>query len=217
MIQPVSLLSVEGLHRILTGLVTNFTSFAPLGTVLVALIGIGVAEASGLIGAAMRLLVLKSPRSLLTPVVVFCGVLSNAASEVGYVLLVPLAALIFKAAGRQPVLGLAAAFAGVSGGYSASASSPSRTRICPIARVTVLQPLAARFADQLEEGLEPWQAVTRGISSAGLSRMQAATAGEFFWKSAIPPNRGPPPPSSDSTAHGPPCGPAARGPPAVAA
>jgi len=73
-----------------------------------------------LIGAVMRLLVLKSPRSLLTPVVVFCGVLSNAASEVGYVLLVPLAALIFKAAGRHPVLGLAAAFAGVSGGYSAN-------------------------------------------------------------------------------------------------
>jgi len=119
-IHPVSLLSVEGLHRILTGLVTNFTSFAPLGTVLVALIGIGVAEVSGLIGAVMRLLVLKSPRSLLTPVVVFCGVLSNAASEVGYVLLVPLAALIFKAAGRHPVLGLAAAFAGVSGGYSAN-------------------------------------------------------------------------------------------------
>jgi aminobenzoyl-glutamate transport protein len=119
-IEPVSLLSVEGLHRILTGLVTNFTSFAPLGTVLVALIGIGVAEVSGLIGAVMRLLVLKSPRALLTPVVVFCGVLSNAASEVGYVLLVPLAALIFKAAGRHPVLGLAAAFAGVSGGYSAN-------------------------------------------------------------------------------------------------
>ena len=119
-IEPVSLLSVEGLHRILTGLVTNFTGFAPLGTVLVALIGIGVAEVSGLIGAVMRMLVLKSPRALLTPVVVFCGVLSNAASEVGYVLLVPLAALIFKAAGRHPVLGLAAAFAGVSGGYSAN-------------------------------------------------------------------------------------------------
>lgn len=119
-IEPVSLLSVDGLHRILTGLVTNFTSFAPLGTVLVAMIGIGVAEVSGLIGAVMRLLVLNSPRALLTPVVVFCGVLSNAASEVGYVLLVPLAALIFKAAGRHPVLGLAAAFAGVSGGYSAN-------------------------------------------------------------------------------------------------
>ncbi len=120
LIEPVSLLSVAGLHRILTGLVTNFTSFAPLGTVLVAMIGIGVAEVSGLIGAVMRMLVLKSPRALLTPVVVFCGVLSNAASEVGYVLLVPLAALIFKAAGRHPVLGLTAAFAGVSGGYSAN-------------------------------------------------------------------------------------------------
>src|SRR5512145_1459194 len=120
LIEPVSLLSVAGLHRILTGLVTNFTSFAPLGTVLVAMIGIGVAEVSGLIGAVMRMLVLKSPRALLTPVVVFCGVMSNAASEVGYVLLVPLAALIFKAAGRHPVLGLTAAFAGVSGGYSAN-------------------------------------------------------------------------------------------------
>jgi aminobenzoyl-glutamate transport protein len=120
MIEPVSLLSVDGLHRMLTSLVTNFTGFAPLGTVLVAMIGIGVAEVSGFIGAVMRLLVLRSPRALLTPVVVLCGVLSNAASEVGYVLLVPLAALIFKAAGRHPVLGLAAAFAGVSGGYSAN-------------------------------------------------------------------------------------------------
>ena len=120
LIEPVSLLSVAGLHRILTQLVTNFTSFAPLGTVLVAMIGIGVAEVSGLIGAIMRMIVLRSPRALLTPVVVFCGVLSNAASEVGYVLLVPLAALIFKAAGRHPVLGLTAAFAGVSGGYSAN-------------------------------------------------------------------------------------------------
>ena len=119
-IRPVSLLTVDGLHRILTSLVTNFTSFAPLGTVLVAMIGIGVAEVSGLIGALMRLLVVNAPRTLLTPVVVFCGVMSNAASEVGYVLLVPLAALIFKAAGRHPVLGLAAAFAGVSGGYSAN-------------------------------------------------------------------------------------------------
>ena len=120
MIHPVSLLSIEGLHRILTQLVTNFTNFAPLGTVLVAMIGIGVAEVSGLIGAIMRMIVLRSPRALLTPVVVFCGVMSNAASEVGYVLLVPLAALIFKAAGRHPVLGLTAAFAGVSGGYSAN-------------------------------------------------------------------------------------------------
>ena len=119
-VQPVNLLSVAGLQRILTGLVTNFTSFAPLGTVLVALIGIGVAEHSGLIGAALRGLVLSSPRVLLTPILVFAGVMSNMASEIGYVLLIPLAGLIFQAAGRHPIVGMAAAFSGVSGGYSAN-------------------------------------------------------------------------------------------------
>ncbi|HSW29724.1 MAG TPA: AbgT family transporter [Longimicrobiales bacterium] len=119
-IRPVNLLSVAGLHRILGQMVTNFTSFAPLGTVLVALLGIGVAEGSGLIGSALRLLVISAPKRLLTFVIVFAGVLSNTASEIGYVLLVPLAASIFLAAGRHPIAGLAAAFAGVSGGYSAN-------------------------------------------------------------------------------------------------
>lgn len=119
-ITVVNLLSTEGLHRILTGTVSNFTGFAPLGTVLVAMIGIGIAEYSGLIGALMRLLVLSAPRRLLTAVVVFSGIMSNVASEIGYVLLVPLAAMIFLAVGRHPVAGMAAAFAGVSGGYSAN-------------------------------------------------------------------------------------------------
>ncbi len=119
-IRPVSLLSVPGLHRILTGMVTNFTSFAPLGTVLVAMLGIGVMEGSGLIGSGLRLLVLSAPSHLLTFVIVLAGVLSNTASEVGYVLLVPLSGMIFLAAGRHPIAGLAAAFAGVSGGYSAN-------------------------------------------------------------------------------------------------
>jgi aminobenzoyl-glutamate transport protein len=119
-IRPVNLLTIEGLHRILTSLVTNFTDFAPLGTVLVAMLGIGIAEASGLLGAALRLLVLSAPRRLLTFVIVFAGVMSNTASEIGYVLLVPLSASIFLAAGRHPLAGLAAAFAGVSGGYSAN-------------------------------------------------------------------------------------------------
>ncbi len=117
---PVNLLSVEGIHRILTGMVTNFTGFAPLGTVLVAMLGIGVAEGTGLIAAALRLLVTSAPRRLLTFVIVLAGVLSNTASEIGYVLLVPLGAVIFLAAGRHPLAGLAAAFAGVSGGYSAN-------------------------------------------------------------------------------------------------
>ncbi|MBE5315085.1 MAG: AbgT family transporter [Xanthomonadales bacterium] len=120
LVSPVNLFSAEGLQRIMGNLVTNFTSFAPLGTVLVALIGIGVAEHSGLIGACLRIVVLNAPRFLLTPIVVFAGVMSNMASEIGYVLLVPLAGLLYVAAGRHPILGIAAAFAGVSGGYSAN-------------------------------------------------------------------------------------------------
>jgi aminobenzoyl-glutamate transport protein len=119
-IRPVNLLSVDGLHRILTQTIHNFTGFAPLGTVLVAMLGIGVAEGSGLIGTALRLMVLSAPKRLLTFVIVTAGVLSNTASEVGYVLLVPLGAVIFLAVGRHPIAGLAAAFAGVSGGYSAN-------------------------------------------------------------------------------------------------
>ncbi len=119
-IRPVSLLTIEGLHRILGKMVYNFTSFAPLGTVLVAMLGIGLAESTGLIRAALKLMVTSAPRRLLTFLVVFSGVLSNMASEIGYVLLVPLAATIFLSVGRHPLAGVAAAFAGVSGGYSAN-------------------------------------------------------------------------------------------------
>ncbi len=119
-VKAVNLISAAGLHRIITEMVTNFTNFAPLGTVLVSLLGIGIAEGSGLIGTALRKVVLAAPARLLTVVIVFAGVLSNTASEVGYVLLVPLAATMFLAAGRHPLVGLAAAFAGVSGGYSAN-------------------------------------------------------------------------------------------------
>lgn len=119
-VKPVNLLSHDGIHRILLEMVDNFTGFAPLGIVLVAMLGIGIAEQSGLIHAVIRLLVLNSPRHLLTFVIVFAGILSNVASDVGYVLLIPLAGVIFLAVGRHPIAGMAAAFAGVSGGFSAN-------------------------------------------------------------------------------------------------
>ncbi|MCP5063535.1 MAG: AbgT family transporter [Ignavibacteriae bacterium] len=119
-IKPVNLLSHDGIHRVLLEMVDNYTGFAPLGIVLVAMLGIGIAEQSGLIHAVIRLLVLKSPQHLLTFVLVFAGILSNLASDVGYVLLIPLAGVIFIAVGRHPVAGMAAAFAGVSGGFSAN-------------------------------------------------------------------------------------------------
>ncbi|MDW7761473.1 MAG: AbgT family transporter [Acidobacteriota bacterium] len=116
----VNLLSKDGLHRIILEMVDNYTGFAPLGIVMVALLGIGIAESSGLISAAIRLMVLKAPARLLTFVIVFSGILSNIASDLGYVLIIPLGAVIFHSVGRHPIAGMAAAFAGVSGGFSAN-------------------------------------------------------------------------------------------------
>lgn len=116
----VNLLSIEGIQRMVTEAVRNFLAYPPLGISLMCLLGIGIAEHSGLMGAMLRLVVLASPAKLITPMVVFAGVMSNAGSEVGYVLLTPLAAALYHALGRHPLVGLAAAFAGVSGGYSAN-------------------------------------------------------------------------------------------------
>ncbi len=120
MIRAVSLLNGDGVRLIFTNMVSNFTSFAPLGVVLVSMLGVGVAERSGLLSAAVRGMVLSAPRHVVTVAIVFAGIVSNTASEVGYVVLIPLAGAIFYALGRHPLAGMAAAFAGVSGGYSAN-------------------------------------------------------------------------------------------------
>ena len=115
-----SLMTKEGVNYIFTSMVKNFTGFAPLGTVLVAIIGIGIAERSGLMAAILKKVALSTPKKLVTVMVIFLGIMSNVASDAGYVVLPPLAALIFLSFGRHPIAGLAAAFAGVSGGFSAN-------------------------------------------------------------------------------------------------
>lgn len=116
----VSLLSMESIVRFSTGIVSNFSNFPPLGSVLVAMLGIGIAEASGFLSSAIRALVIFSPKRWITFMIVFAGIMSNLASDVGYVILIPLAAMIFHSLGRHPLAGIAAAFAGVSGGFSAN-------------------------------------------------------------------------------------------------
>lgn len=119
-VDAINLLTKESMTNFLTNIVNNFTSFPPLGVVLVSMLGVGVAEGLGLIDALIKRLVLSTPKRLVTVVVVFLGVLSNIASDAGYVVLVPLGAIIFKSFGRNPIAGIAAAFAGVSGGFSAN-------------------------------------------------------------------------------------------------
>ena len=145
---PINLISRDGLHWILDNTIVNFTGFAPLGTVLVAMLGIGVAEKSGLIGTGLRLMVHSAPRRLLTFVVVFAGVMSNMASDVGYVLLVPMGAIIFLSVGRHPIAGLAAAFAGVSGGFSANLL------------LGTIDPLLAGISQEAARIIEPQYTIT---------------------------------------------------------
>lgn len=120
--QPIAvknlLTSVE-LTKFLERMVRNFTSFPPLGVVLVALMGVAVAERAGFITAGMKYLLQVTPRFLLTPMIVLVGIISHAAGDTGFVLVIPLGGVMFAAAGRHPLAGLAAAFAGVAGGFSA--------------------------------------------------------------------------------------------------
>jgi aminobenzoyl-glutamate transport protein len=120
LIAPIDLLTREGVRRMFTDAVRNFVGFAPLGTVLVAMLGIGVAEGTGLVAAAMRAFVLSVPRPLLTAAIIFTGVMANQAADAGVIILPPLGGLLFAAAGRHPLAGVAAAFAGVAGGFSAN-------------------------------------------------------------------------------------------------
>ncbi len=115
-----NLLTGSSITEFLSVMVTNFSHFHPVGVVLVAMLGIGVAEHTGFINAAIRSLLNITPAKLLTPMVILVGIVSHAAVDAGYVLVIPLGGVIFYAAGRHPLAGIAAAFAGVSGGFSAN-------------------------------------------------------------------------------------------------
>jgi aminobenzoyl-glutamate transport protein len=130
-----SLLTRDGLFWAISSMVVNFREFPPLGIVLVGILGIGLAERTGLIGACLKALMLVTPQGLLTPAMVFIGIMSSMALDAGYVVLPPLAAALYKAVGRSPLAGLAAVFAGVSAGFSANLF------------ITSLDPLLASFSE----------------------------------------------------------------------
>ncbi len=118
--QVVSQLSGKSIAQFLGDMVTTFTSFHPLGVVLVALLGVGVAEQAGFINAGLKGMIAVTPKRLLTPMLILVAIVSHTAADAGYVLVIPLGAAMFYAAGRHPLAGIAAAFAGVSGGFSAN-------------------------------------------------------------------------------------------------
>jgi aminobenzoyl-glutamate transport protein len=113
-------LSGAAMAKFLTSMVSTFTGFAPLGVVLVAMLGVGVAEHTGFVSAALSRVLGFTSTKILTPMVILVGVLSSVAVDAGYVVVIPLGAVMFHAVGRHPLAGIAAAFAGVSGGFSAN-------------------------------------------------------------------------------------------------
>ncbi|MCP4954991.1 MAG: TIGR00366 family protein [Photobacterium aquimaris] len=119
-VQVNNLLTGDAMASFLANMVKNFTGFAPLGIVLVAMLGVGVAEASGFINTGLKKMLNVTPAKLLTPMLILVAIVSHTAADAGYVLVIPLGGIIFHAAGRHPLAGIAAAFAGVSGGFSAN-------------------------------------------------------------------------------------------------
>ncbi len=118
-LRPRSLMTGEGLYWMLSSMVRNFMGLPAAGLVFVGMLGIGLAEKFGMFSAMMRVIALATPKWLLTPVVVFIGANASVAADAGLIILPPLAAALYVASGRHPVAGLAAAFAGVSGGFGA--------------------------------------------------------------------------------------------------
>ncbi|MEX0994265.1 MAG: AbgT family transporter [Balneolaceae bacterium] len=134
-IEAVNLFSGENIQRIFREMPETFAEFPPLGLVLVVMLGIGVADRTGLITTSLKRFVEGAPDSLITAAIVFAGIMSSLAADAGYVVLIPLGAVLFYGIGRHPLAGLAAAFAGVSAGFSANLL------------LTSLDPLLVGFTD----------------------------------------------------------------------
>src|SRR5690554_2317773 len=142
-IEVINLLSREGVQMIFTRMVSTFALFPPLGLVLVVMLGIGVAECTGMISVGLRLFVSKVPDTIITFTIVVAGMLSSVAADAGYVVLIPLGGAIFMGMGRHPLAGIAAAFAGVSGGFGAN--------LIP----TSLDPMIAAFTEPAAQIIDP--------------------------------------------------------------
>jgi aminobenzoyl-glutamate transport protein len=155
-----NLLTGSAIATFLTGMVRTFVNFHPLGVVLVALLGVGVAEHTGFINAGLKAMLNVTSAKLLTPMLILVGIISHTAADAGYVLVIPLGAVIFYAAGRHPLAGIAAAFAGVSGGFSAN-SVPSS--IDPMLAGITQAAAQILDADRLVNPLSNW--LFTGLSS----------------------------------------------------
>ncbi|PSW05854.1 aminobenzoyl-glutamate transporter [Photobacterium rosenbergii] len=172
-----NLLTGEAFANFLATMVKNFTGFAPLGIVLVAMLGVGVAEASGFINTGLKKMLNVTPAKFITPVLILVAIVSHTAADAGYVLVIPLGGIIFHAAGRHPLAGIAAAFAGVSGGFAAN-FIPSG-----------IDPLLAGFTQEAAQILDPEYVVNplSNLFFTGLSSLLIVSIGWYITDRIIEP------------------------------
>ncbi|WP_154224460.1 AbgT family transporter [Marinicella rhabdoformis] len=172
-----NLLTGDAIANFLTTMVKTFTGFAPLGVVLVAMLGVGVAEHSGYINTAIKLMLKRTPKALLTPVIILVAIVSHTATDAGYVLVIPLAGVIYYSMGRHPLAGIAAAFAGVSGGFSAN-FIPSG-----------IDPLLQSFTQSAAQIIQPEMVVNplNNIYFTGISSIFIVLVGWFITDRIIEP------------------------------
>ena len=176
-LQVNNLLTGQALASFLANMVSTFTGFAPLGIVLVAMLGVGVADSSGFITTGLKKMLNFTPARLLTPMLILVAIVSHTAADAGYVLVIPLGGIIFHAAGRHPLAGIAAAFAGVSGGFSAN-FIPSG-----------IDPLLAGFTQTAAQVLDPDYVVNplANIFFTGLSSVSIVAIGWYVTEKIIEP------------------------------
>ena len=175
---PRSLVTGEGLYWMLSSMVRNFVTLPALGLIFTGMLGIGLAEKFGLFSALMRLLALKTPKALLTPMVVFIGANSSVASDAGYIILPPLAAALYAAVGRSPIAGLAAAFSGVAGGFGGG--------LFPTAADTFLAGVATSSAHVVDPGY-PAVSATHNLYFKSVSAFVVMLCGWFVTDRIVEP------------------------------
>ena len=119
-IEITNMLSPASLVTLLTKMVTNYTGFPPLGMVIVATLGIGIADGSGYINTGLKKILSVTPKKLITPIVILVGMISHLAPDSGYMIIIPIAAYMFYATGKHPLAGIGASFAGIAGAFAAN-------------------------------------------------------------------------------------------------
>lgn len=162
-IEVTNMMSPAALVTLLTKMVTNYTGFPPLGMVIVATLGIGIADGSGYINTGLKKILSVTPKALITPIVILVGMLSHLAPDSGYMIIIPIAAYMFYATGKHPLAGIGASFAGIAGAFAAN-YTPS-----------AIDPVIQGFTQMAAPSIRPMRSMFCATISTPLARHSSSS------------------------------------------